>query len=450
MEDNNMETTDSDSKEDKPSSSDSSFNSSSTENEILSRKDKRAKESAKKLLDHNVLQQKISAISKKQKKNKNNKRTAKNLLSAEKTSDKTSPREKGLSSKKCKKNSVAEDSVEDDSAPQSRVRTPNFSADENLCLATAWCSASENSVAGCSRKKEVFWRTVKVYFDSLLTDISDDDCPVLHNRSWQSLWNKWTRNINPDVMVFLSYYAPYKDNPPSGWNEEKIREEAMKAYKEKEGTTFKYLNCLDTLKDHPKYNVDTSGAATAAAEAGTNNTSTVMGGSLARPMGKKKTQRMKQISNTLESCASSVADTKPSAVRTSSLGTAGSFVTAVAESIDRLNHTFIQQGTKQEAEALMASYLKSAEMYMKMGRTHDANACMTKWEQACDEKERKMKENESSSLLFSASNAMLNCQDYAVPKTIATPSRNNNHSDDIVPDADIDLQEDTSEENNHE
>ena len=227
------------------------------------------------------------------------------------------------------------------------------------------------------------------------------------------------KKINPDVMLFLSYYMPYKENTRSGWNEEKIREESMNAYKDKEGTSFKYLNCLDLLKDHPKYNVDTSGTATAAAEAGTNNTSIVMGGSLERPL-EKKAQKMKQ-NKTLDSCASSIADTKHSTAPTSSLAT------AVADSIDRLNNTFIMQGKKQETETLMDSYLKSAEMYMKMDCPEEAKECMNKWKQACLERERNIqgKKDEPLSFMFSMSKMPSN-QDHPVPNTITTPTRINN------------------------
>ena len=82
---------------------------------------------------------------------------------------------------------------------------------------------------------------------------------------------------------------------PSGWNEDKIHEEAVKLYKEKSGhRTFKFDECYKIIQVLPKFDPMRSPPDRSATPT-TNCDGKVMGEDMERPIGTKKAKIMKKL-----------------------------------------------------------------------------------------------------------------------------------------------------------
>ena len=111
-------------------------------------------------------------------------------------------------------------------------------------LVKAYCSASENSVAGANQKKTTFWDDVHKKWMQLY---AEEECVVMNPRPWTSLDNRWRKHIQQDGQIYNKYWTQLKSQNPSGWTPEMFYDEASKLFQQYEGKPFRFLDCIKVI-----------------------------------------------------------------------------------------------------------------------------------------------------------------------------------------------------------
>lgn len=174
-----------------------------------------------------------------------------------------------------------------------KIKQARYSPLEDLCLAKAWISASEDPVVGANRKGTDYWQAVKTKFDI----IYELEAEVMQMYDYKSLQNRWMRHINKDVQLFLKYWKAATESPPSGTTESDWLETASDNFLQELGSPFRFVECFRVLKESPKFSVDSNATAQVLAnEEGRNNTEIAMGGGLQRPIGNKAAKKLRASS----------------------------------------------------------------------------------------------------------------------------------------------------------
>jgi hypothetical protein len=218
---------------------------------------------------------------------------------------------------------VAADAI-DDGGDEPAVRGANFNETEDLLLCRAWVSVSINAAEGNDKKFAVFWQEVATKYRALQSAEPCDDSFI--SRSASGLKNRFTRTIQRAVNDFNGYYKRCAENVASGYSDrmEEVLEAADKEYvaeynslRGKRGaiTTFRFLHCIPTCHQIPKWNPtnprygepDDNGGLTplfssdadgvsdsSSASQGKNSVGYVMGATLPRPIGLKKFKAIKK------------------------------------------------------------------------------------------------------------------------------------------------------------
>ena len=113
--------------------------------------------------------------------------------------------------------------------------------EEDILLAKAYVSATDNKLLGKDQKGTAFWCEVKKKFDILANQQeagSDQGAASIVNwvdRDQASLMNRFQRTIGKQVQYWNKYYKQVKDSKPSGWNEGDYIKEACINYAEEIG-----------------------------------------------------------------------------------------------------------------------------------------------------------------------------------------------------------------------
>jgi hypothetical protein len=176
-------------------------------------------------------------------------------------------------------------------------------------------------------------------FKHLLNDNKDDleEWVLDADRGSESLKNRFSKKIQKDTLVFMTFYRRAYANRVSGSNDEDIVESALEEYREQYGTAFKYKHCLSELERIPKFDpksditedetpaiIDTdvielddddeededgiavvkTPSATKKKNNAVNNTLTAMGANSTRPIGNKQAKAMLKEEKTIHSSAS--------------------------------------------------------------------------------------------------------------------------------------------------
>ena len=98
-----------------------------------------------------------------------------------------------------------------------------WTEDERIALADAWCSTSQNPTQGNDQNKATYWQSIRA---KLANTMGRDE----NYRSTNSITSKWTL-MKTQLTKFNGIYMRLSRNPPSGWNEMKILDEALEIYK---------------------------------------------------------------------------------------------------------------------------------------------------------------------------------------------------------------------------
>jgi hypothetical protein len=221
-------------------------------------------------------------------------------------------------------------------------------------------------------------------------------------REENSLQNRFKKLIAKNVLLFNPFYSQVKKAKPSGMQEDDIRAEAADQYLDFYNEQFKFMHCLDELWKIPKFDPmqevieigsdDEDDAAakstttTIKSEGGTNNTLSVMGGNMARPMGTKAAKQLLKDERTTASIEASfraeqmtsfVACQKSMATSQDSL--ANSFATSQKRMTDIMNnkldlkrlgelremHAFYKNLGEDEAAADIMAEMKQVLAFQK-------------------------------------------------------------------------------------
>mmetsp|Transcript_15219 Transcript_15219/g.28636 ORF Transcript_15219/g.28636 Transcript_15219/m.28636 type:complete len:239 (-) Transcript_15219:50-766(-) len=183
--------------------------------------------------------------------------------------------------------------------------------------------------------------------------------PKVHHqsRTSHSLKVRWQRTIYKEVQLFNGCYSRIVNKNPSGWNEEKIMEEATKLYIEQTGhREFKYAECYEILQELPKFDPMKSSVDNISGPR-TNCDGKLMGEGMERPIGSKKAKEM--IEREYEE--SSLVD---------------SFATFQSSMVD-VNKRFVDVMERKQRHD---TWIKQTQCYQAMGKTDIAMEFMKKIE----------------------------------------------------------------------
>jgi len=261
-------------------------------------------------------------------------------------------------------------------APNKRVKaekpvkssSSHFSEVEDWLLTKAYLSVSEDPVKGTDQKGDEFWLNVFQKFKILYDECDEIEVKVL-NWSSSSLQNRWQRQIQRDINSFNAIYRSLKKQNPSGWNDDKFMEEATKEWVEKYGGPkkgFRFTRCLPEVWKCPRFDPVNDNNN----DEGFNDVGNVMGASLPRPTGSKKTKTKIE----LEMIAHSQGKHRTDSMRFMSTAT------------DEIAHTMaIQQLTESD--------MAMAKFYMQAGDQVEAGRYLAKIKQRQAEQEMRVNNN---------------------------------------------------------
>ena len=121
-----------------------------------------------------------------------------------------------------------------------------WSDDELVALADAWCTTSQDETRGTDQKGDAYWCRIQAKLAETLGQPED-------YRSTDSITSKWTQ-MKAKLTKFNGIYMRLARNPPSGWNELKLLDEAHILYKaENNNNVFKLKRVWDRVRNERKW-----------------------------------------------------------------------------------------------------------------------------------------------------------------------------------------------------
>lgn len=185
-------------------------------------------------------------------------------------------------------------------SPAAPRRSNNWTKPEDIFICIAYANVTEDPLVGNNQKSRVFWNRVYKMFKELVSKRKNEleDWVKDVDREEMSMKVRFSKQIAKFVLLYNPFYKREKESKPSGTNEEDIRIRAMEKYEEQLGEAFKFPHCLDELWKVPKFQPmqeivevgwddESRSTPTLKSEGGVNNTLSVMGGNLSRPIGTK-------------------------------------------------------------------------------------------------------------------------------------------------------------------
>jgi hypothetical protein len=155
--------------------------------------------------------------------------------------------------KKPKKSKVSSGTVIPKIEDEDKNKSPNFHSDEDELLATAWVSATDNSIVGVGQKALTFWADVHARYCTLQERSLSPETKF--PRTWNQLKGRFLRHIQINVNLFNQYYKKAAENIPSGTGSTVpiIMERAIKAFQLEQGKPFRFSQCVTFLHKIPKF-----------------------------------------------------------------------------------------------------------------------------------------------------------------------------------------------------
>ncbi|KAL8252772.1 hypothetical protein R6Q59_036465 [Mikania micrantha] len=117
-----------------------------------------------------------------------------------------------------------------------------WSDEEEVALARAWLTISENSDVGNAQKRDGFYKKVTEHFHHLVKDRS---------RTVDQIYSKWN-DMNASMKKLNGFYQQCSMNRKSGEGDEQVLKTAMKNYKilvKSKG--FDHIQAWDVVRDSP-------------------------------------------------------------------------------------------------------------------------------------------------------------------------------------------------------
>jgi No apical meristem-associated C-terminal domain len=159
-------------------------------------------------------------------------------------------RPKGSKNKKGKKAKAT-------SKPGAQKFRTKFTEEEDLLICKAWVNASQNPVLGNNQTGDDFWKTVLGGYNELLERLGTQPGPPPKVRKANSLLDRFQRHIQKAVNKFNACWIQRKRLNISGTTDNDIVNMALEDYKvQNEGHEFKWVHCLEVLRESPKFSVD--------------------------------------------------------------------------------------------------------------------------------------------------------------------------------------------------
>ena len=121
------------------------------------------------------------------------------------------PKKRTTTNKKTTK-SVGSGVIHDDDESPQKGRSPNFQPSEDEALCRAYVNCSTNAIKGTDQKCEVFWTQIADVFIQKLQDVAKEDKPGVE-RTWQSLFNRFTKTILHDINKFTRLHLDSLERP---------------------------------------------------------------------------------------------------------------------------------------------------------------------------------------------------------------------------------------------
>ncbi len=140
-----------------------------------------------------------------------------------------------------------------DDSSSKRKREPNFNKWEDLTLCKCYINTTCDPTVGNNQKGIAFWRKVHEKFALVHSQTHISIKQHDQVRSVDQLMNRFNRHIKVDIMVYNKHFLHIKAEKPSGVPEEQYPELICARYKEVEGKSFRFAQCVDTLHSVPKF-----------------------------------------------------------------------------------------------------------------------------------------------------------------------------------------------------
>lgn len=200
---------------------------------------------------------------------------------------------------------------------------PYYTDPEDIALCKAYINVSQDKTVGANQKSDKFWERIMEKYHEVLDEYDKDRQSKLpRGRDQISMYNRFSRKIQPDVTKFNVIYREKMNEKESGKTDEDVMKDALWSYDDYWGKPFKYIHCIPTLWGMPKFDpmvddtddemqgkqddesvvivddndgnstIDTDGSVATGSKAGSNKVGKVQGSKSQRPAGKKSAARM--------------------------------------------------------------------------------------------------------------------------------------------------------------
>ncbi|KAC9177469.1 hypothetical protein E3N88_46259 [Mikania micrantha] len=155
-----------------------------------------------------------------------------------------SPSKSKAENKKKKKEKIV---IENDEQP-SKVNRQKWPQSDEVLLAQAMISISENPIIGNNQTGDAYWNKIETYYNDAPPIVSRD----AHNL--RSHWHMFKSKVNRFNDLYLQVKSCYR----SGWSDDQYLVEARLLYindpSNKTSAPFTYEHVWNVVKDHGKYN----------------------------------------------------------------------------------------------------------------------------------------------------------------------------------------------------
>lgn len=132
---------------------------------------------------------------------------------------------------------------------QKRIRTKNFSTQEDILVMSAWLNVSMNPIHmnpihENNKEQQTYWNRIAAYFHEHKQFDSD--------RTANSLMHRWSA-IQIAVSKFQEYYNQIDAKNQSGTTEQNKVCQALEMYKSLQKSSFSFMHCWSELRYAPKF-----------------------------------------------------------------------------------------------------------------------------------------------------------------------------------------------------
>ena len=113
------------------------------------------------------------------------------------------------------------------------MRSPNFTAEEDLPLVKAQINVSLNPICGADKTADLFWEEIQKKYVEVLSGVWEhDDIKVIFERLIRSLKNCYQKHIQDDYNKWRKYFASLSRKHPSGMTNDDLKQNVTELYEE--------------------------------------------------------------------------------------------------------------------------------------------------------------------------------------------------------------------------